>query len=188
MPTNPNYLSLYGAVNVNGQPIDYTKIGVNGTGALQQDVPIEQIVWVRLGTALNASGTSVAAFEVMIQSADGLSAQVVYLYCYTGFATIINFNGGFIALGTEVPFTHYVNLVSMNYNTLVNPTGTTNLAQGMLINDRFVTGHAGRRYQTSSNSTFVKVKFSNKLVADTFEFSGNQTTAGSYSLFYTASA
>lgn len=181
MATNPNYLSLYGAVNINGQPIDYTN------DPILRDVTTEQIVWVRLGSALNASGTSVAAFEVMIQSVDGLSAQVVYLYCYTGFETIINFNGGFIAMGTETPFTHYENLVSMNYYTLVNPTGTTNLAQGMLINDRFVTGNASRRYQPSTNSTFVKVKFSNKLVADVFEFSGNQSTAGSYQLFYTAS-
>ena len=69
----------------------------------------------------------------------------------------------------------------------INQAGTTNLAQGMLINTNFVTANNGRRYQVSSNSTFVKVKFSNKLVADTFEFSSNQTTAGSYSLFYTAS-
>lgn len=189
MASNPNYLSLYGCVNYNGQPVDYTKItGLAGTGALQWDVPTEQIVWVRLSQAQNVSGTLVPAFEVMIQNTSGLSAQVVYLYCYTGFATIINFNGGFIAMGTETPFTHYVNLISMNGYTLVNQAGTTNLAQGMLINDRFVTGNAGRRYQTSTNSTFVKVKFSNKLVADTFEFSGNQTTAGSYQLFYTASA
>jgi hypothetical protein len=182
MPTNPNYLSLYGAVNKNGQPIDFTN------SPLLQDCPTEQIVWVRLGQAANTSGTLVNAFELMIQSENGLSAQVVYLYTYTGFATITNFNGGLIAMATETPFTTYVNLVSMNYNTLINQAGTTNLAQGMLINDRFVIGNAGRRYQPSTNSTFIKVKFSNKLLADTFEFSGNQTTSGSYSLFYTASA
>lgn len=182
MASNPNYLSLYGAVNINGEPIDYTK------NPILRDVTTEQIVWVRLSQAQNAAGTLVPAFEVMVQSVDSLFSQVIYLYTYTGFATIINFNGGFIAMGTETPFTHYVNLVSMNYNTLVNQAGTTNLAQGMLINDRFVTGKNGRRYNPSSNSTFVKVKFSNKLVADTFEFDGNQTTAGSYQLFYTASA
>lgn len=181
MATNANYISLYGAVNINGKPIDYTN------NPILRDATAEQLVWVRLGTALNASGTSVAAFECMFQSVDGLSAQVVYLYCYSGFATIINFNGGLIANGSDVPFVHYENLVSMNYQTLINTPDTTNLSQGMLINTNFVTGNNGRRYNVSTNSTFVKVKFSNKLVADTFEFSGNWSTAGSYSLFYTAS-
>lgn len=183
MATPGNYFSLYGCVNRNGEPIDYAN------NPLLQDVTTEQIVWVRLGTALNASGTSVAAFEVMIEAIDGLSAVVVYMYCYTGFETIINFNGGFIANGIETPFTHYENLVSMNYQTLINTPGTTNLAQGILINDRFVAnaGACGRRYNVATNSTFIKVKFSNRLKADIFEVSGNGTTAGSYSLFYTAS-
>lgn len=184
MATPGNYFSLYGCVNKNGQPIDYT------TNPLLQDVTTEQIVWVRLGTALNAAGTSVAAFEVMIEATDGLSAVVVYMYTYTGFETIINFNGGFIANGIETPFTHYEDLISMNYQTLVNQAGTTNLAQGMLINDRFVAnaGAFGRRYQPSTNTTFVKVKFTNRYKSDIFEFSGNWSTAGTYSLFYTASA
>lgn len=183
MATNPNYLSLYGAVNKNGQPIDFTN------SPLLQDCPINQIVWVRLGYAQNVSGTLVSAFELMIQSEDGLAAQVVYLYTYSvGFETIMNFMGGLIANATVVPFVNYVNLVSMNYSTLVNPSGTTFLAQGMLINTNFITGNAGRRYQPSTNSTFVKVKFANRYKADVFEFSGNQTQAGSYSLFYTASA
>ena len=181
MATNANYISLYGAVNINGAPIDYT------TNPILRDATTDQLVWVRLSQAANASGTLVPAFECMFQSVDGLSAQVVYLYTYTGFETIINFNGGLIANGSTSLFVHYENLVSMNYMTLVNQAGTTNLAQGMLINTKFVTGNNGRRYQVSSNSTFVKVKFSNKLVADTFEFSGNWSTAGSYSLFYTAS-
>jgi hypothetical protein len=182
MATNPNYLSLYGAVNKNAQPIDFT------TSPLLQDCPIEQIVWVRLGYITNASGTLVSAFELMIQSADGLAAQVVYLYTYTGFATIMNFMGGLIANATVVPFVNYVNLISMNYATLINPTGTTFLAQGILINTNFVTGNTGRRYQASTNSTFIKVKFSNHYKADVWEVDGNQTTSGSYSLFYTASA
>lgn len=184
MATPKNAFSLYGCVNKNGQPIDYT------TNPLLQDISTEKIVWVRLSQAANSAGTLVNAFEVMVEATDGLSALVVYMYCYTGFATIQNFNGGFIANGIETPFTNYVNLTSMNYQTLVNLAGTTNLAQGMLINDRFVAnaGAFGRRYQPSSNSTFVKVKFSNRYKADIFEFSNNQTTAGSYSLFYTASA
>lgn len=184
MATPGNYFSLFGCVNYNGTPVDYTN------SPLLRDVTTEQIVWVRLGQCLNASGTMVSAFEVMVEAVDGLSAQVIYMYTYTGFATIINFNGGFIANGIETPFTHYVNLISMNYNPLVNQSGTTNLAQGMLINDRFVAnaGAYGRRYQVSSNSTFVKVKFSNRYKSDVFEFNNNQTTAGSYNLFYTASA
>jgi hypothetical protein len=183
MATPGNYFSLYGCVNKNGQPIDYTN------NPLLQDVTTEQIVWVRLGQAANSAGTLVNAFEVMIESTDGLNAVVVYMYTYTGFETIMNFNGGFIANGIETPFTHYENLVSMNYATLINQSGTTNLAQGMLINDRFVAnaGAYGRRYQASTNSTFVKVKFQNRYKSDVFEFDGNWTTAGSYSLFYTAS-
>lgn len=180
MPTNANYLSLYGAVNKNGTPVDFTN------SPLQQDINTESIVWVRLSQAANTAGTLVNAFELVIENKGGLSYSTVYLYTYTGFATIQNFNGGFIAMGTETPFINLTNLLSIDGLVLQNQAGTTNLAQGMLLNTRYVTA-GGRRYQTSTNSTFYRIKWANKLIATVIECNGNQTTAGSYQLFYTAS-
>lgn len=180
MPTNPNYLSLYGAVNKNGQPIDFTN------DPLLEDINTESIVWVRLSQAADTTGTLVDAFELMIENKGGLSYSTVYLYTYTGFDSIMNFNGGLIALNTETPFTNYTGLIAIDFLPLINQPGTTNLAQGMLINDRYVIPN-GRRYQPSTNSTFLRLKWANKLIATVIEFQGNQTTSGSYSLFYTAS-
>jgi len=175
-----NYVSLKGAVNKNGQPIDFL------TSPLKEDITTENIVWVRLSQAANSSGTLIPAFEVMVEDKASLTAIAVYLYTYTGFSTITDFNGGLIYNATETPFTRYVNLLTIDFATVIDPTGTTNKAQGVLINDRYVSG-VGRRYQTSSNSTFVNVKFANRLVPTVFEFSGNQTIAGTGAYFYTAS-
>lgn len=166
-----NYLSLYGAVNKDGKPIDFTN------SPLLQDINTESIVYVQLSQCQNITGQLVPAFKLFISNPGGLTYSVVYLYTYTGFTTIAQFANGLATLGTETPFTTYTNLLSIDYKQ-VNTAG-----QSVLVNDRFVVTD-GRRYQTQTGSTFVKIKWSNNLIAQKWEFLGNQTIVGNYVYFY----
>lgn len=166
-----NYLSLFGAVSKNGKPIDFKN------SPLTADINTESIVYVQLSQCLNITGQLVPAFKLFLSNPGGLTYSVVYLYTYPGFTTISQFKNGLATLGTETPFTTYVNLVSIDYKA-VNTAG-----QSVLINDRFVVP-GGRSYILQNNTTYVSLKWTNNLLKQKWGFLGNQTIAGTYTYFY----
>ncbi len=166
-----NYISLHGAVNKNGKPIDFTN------SPLLEDINAECLVQVQLTKCLNISGVLVDAFRLFLSNYGGLSYSDVYLYTYANFTTIQQFANGLGLLGTSVPFTIYTGLKSIDYKPV------TTLNQSILINDNYVVP-SGRRYVPQSNSTFVTIKWANDLSKQKWEFTGDQTFAGLYSYFY----
>lgn len=166
-----NYISLHGAVNKDGKPIDFTNT------PLLSDINAQSLVYVQLTKCLNITGTLVNAFRLFLSNPGGLTYSDVYLYTYPNFTTIQQFANGLGLLGTEVPFTIYTNLLSIDYKAV------TTASQSILINDRYVVP-GGRRYVPQSNSTFVTIKWANNQSKQKWEFSGNQTFAGGYTYFY----
>jgi len=167
-----NYVSLYGAVNKNGKPIDFKN------SPLLEDIPAENIVYVQLSSCLNISGQLVPAFLLFLSNPGGLTYSTVYLYTYPGFTTIQQFANGLGLLGTSVPFTIYTNLLSIDYKPVITS------GQSVLINDNYVVP-GGRKLSTQGGtSTYVTLKWANNLIKQKWQFAGNQTFAGNYTYFY----
>lgn len=166
-----NYISLYGAVNKDGKPIDFTNT------PLESDINTESLVWVKLGHCLNASGTLVPAFELFLNNYGGLTYSVVYLYLYPGFTTIQDFYNGLGVTGAAGQFTQYLNLVTIDYKAQT----TTGLS--VLVNTKYVVP-GGRQYLPQQNITYVNLKWANNLLKQKWGFTGNQTFAGNYAYFY----
>lgn len=166
-----NYISLHGAVNKNGKPIDFLN------NPLTSDINAESLVYVQLSQCVNAQGVLVPAFLLFLSNPGGLTYSDVYLYTYPNFTTIQQFANGLGLLGTTVPFLIYTGLKSIDYKPV------TTLNQSIILNDNYVVP-GGRRYQSQTNSTFVTIKWANNLIKQKWEFTGNQTFAGNYTYFY----
>lgn len=165
-----SFISLYGAVNIDGKAIDFNN------SPLTEDMPTQQLVYVKLSTCKAINGSNISAFMLVFNNLKGLTLSTVYLYTYPTFTTMANFVTKLTTLGSTDVFTLYLNLLSYDYK----PVTTT--GQSVLINDRFVVPN-GVRYMAFSNSTFVTVAINTKLSKTKFEFNGAQQPSGVYQYF-----
>lgn len=162
-----NYMSLYGAVKINSVltiPANPPRI----------DVSIEKEIYVMPAQVIDSYGNLTDCFQVVIEDDKSLSPDKAYLYELAGMTTITQFLAALNALPTEVPFTQYTDLLSIDYKPV---SGTPDV----LINDRYVVDE--RIYNPHADTTAVFVWCVNWLKKKVFTFSGNQTTAGNYTYF-----
>lgn len=165
-----NYMSLYGAVKINGKltiPSDPPRIDAN----------IEKIIYVMPAQVYDTYGTLTPCFQVVLEDDKSLSEDTAYLYQIDGMTTIAQFLAALNALPTEVPFTQYNTLLSIDYR----PYESSNQPVNVLINDRYVVDE--RQYSPSQDTTAVFVWCVNWLKKRIFTFDENQTLAGGYSYF-----
>jgi hypothetical protein len=165
-----NYMSLYGAVKINGKltlPADPPRI----------DASIEKIVYVIPAQVYDTYGTLTPCFQVVLEDDKSLTEDTAYLYQIDGMTTIAQFLAALVALPTEVPFTQYNTLLTIDYKEYLSDDQPVNV----LINDRYVVDE--RVYNPSQDTTAVYVWCVNWLKKRIFTFDENQTTAGAYEYF-----
>lgn len=169
-----NFISLYGAIKVNGLWI------ANYTDFLA-DCPASQIVSVQLTSLVNQNGTDSPCFWIRVINPQGLTVEDIYLQTHTGLTTLANFASGLTAQSATNTFTTYDNLVrTSDLASNLVASGTS-----VLLNDVYSIGSigGGRVYNPNTDETTVYVNIKNRLSYTQYVFSGDQTYAGDYTYF-----
>lgn len=164
MASSNNFLSLYGAVQVNGL---WTSNGI-----VRTDINPENIAWISQSTVTLPNGQPRSAFIIWYVNPQGLTINNYWLGTNPSLIGIGDMLNYLTTLNTNNTFTEYFNWTGIDLYATISPIG-----QSVLINDALT--HQ-RTYQPQTNTTNVYIQIKNLLRYKILSFAGDQSFSGFY--------
>lgn len=162
-----NFVSLYGAIKVNGVLLTYNQF--------KEDINPAGIRFVMPCTIKDINDNLVNAYWIKYQNDRQLTADDIYLPVNTYIENLTEFKAALTALNTSNTFTIYTDLISSSQIA----AGLVPENYDMIIGDL----NTSRYFIPKQVVTKVNVNITNEVLPVTFSFAGDQVYAGDYQYF-----